>query len=104
MPCSYECLYSAYGDLCHLITSGSCLCVCLVVLTNLSDCILCCWLGAGLYEPTLKGEYEKWNGMTSIDDWGTPMARMINGTDGTLFGTGLMKNDTIYIFSDQAQR
>ena len=70
-----------------------CMCVCL--------CICLC---VGLSEPDLKGEYMQWNGLDSIDDWGTPTARMINGTDGTLFGTGLTPNDTIYTFSDDAKR
>ena len=51
-----------------------------------------------------RGEFALWNGRTSIDLWGTATARMINGTDATMFSTFLNKSDLIYIFTDEFLR
>ena len=45
-----------------------------------------------------------YDGQTSISDWGTPYAGMLNGTEALLFPPGVDKNDTIYAFVGELYR
>ena len=44
------------------------------------------------------GDYIMWKGNTIVEQWGTPWARMINGTDGTLFHPGVSSHENLTIF------
>lgn len=49
----------------------------------------------------MRETYVMWNGLTEIEQWNTPTARMINGSDASFFPANLQKNDTIYAFTDE---
>ena len=55
----------------------------------------------GKNDSKLRETYVMWNGLTEIEQWNTPTARMINGSDASFFPANLQKNDTIYAFTDE---
>jgi lysosome membrane protein 2 len=52
----------------------------------------------------LTARYLMYNGKTSINEWGTPFAAMINGTQGTLFHPGVDTSETLYVYVDELFR
>ena len=52
----------------------------------------------------LTASYIMWNGQTSISQWGSPYAGMLNGTEAFLFPPGVDENDTIYAFVGELYR
>lgn len=58
----------------------------------------------GKGNPANTARFIMWNKETSVANWGTPYAGMINGTEGTLFHPGVSRNDTLYVFVDQLFR
>ena len=45
-----------------------------------------------------------WNGLTSISGWGTPTARMINGTEAIIFHPGVERDDKLEVFVSELFR
>ena len=59
---------------------------------------------SGKNDSTLREMYYIWNGFTEISQWGSPTAKMINGSDATFFATSLSRNHNIEAFTDDFQR
>ena len=58
----------------------------------------------GVNDTRLVGQLLEWNNMTEIKGWGTPQARMINGTGGFLFHPGIARDENLTIFVDELYR
>ena len=52
----------------------------------------------------LTARYIMYNGKTSITNWGTPFASMINGTEAILFHPGVKKTDVLEGYVDELFR
>jgi hypothetical protein len=50
------------------------------------------------------GQYLEWKNQTEIEGWGTPEARMINGTGGFLFHPGVTREENLTVFVDELYR
>lgn len=57
----------------------------------------------GKHNESEVAQYVRWNNVTEIGGWGTPTARMINGTEGILFHPGV-KKDKVMVFIDEIYR
>lgn len=58
----------------------------------------------GVNDTRLVGQYVEWNNQTEIKGWGTPEARMINGTGGFLFHPGVTREENLTVFVDELYR
>ena len=58
----------------------------------------------GVNDTRLVGQYLEWNNQTKIEGWGTPEARMINGTGGFLFHPGVTREENLTVFVDELYR
>ena len=58
----------------------------------------------GINDTQLVGQYVEWNNQTEISGWGTPTARMINGTGGFLFHPGVTREENLTVFVDELYR
>eukprot|EP00996_Jenningsia_fusiforme_P000062 NODE_1028_length_1753_cov_49.293427_g836_i1.p1 GENE.NODE_1028_length_1753_cov_49.293427_g836_i1~~NODE_1028_length_1753_cov_49.293427_g836_i1.p1 ORF type:complete len:434 (+),score=59.41 NODE_1028_length_1753_cov_49.293427_g836_i1:284-1585(+) len=50
------------------------------------------------------GTYKQWNGMETLPYWSTDDANVIRGTDGSQFAPDVHRDDTLWIFVDDAGR
>ena len=60
------------------------------------------YTGKGYSRFTAK--YIMYNGKTSIDGWGSPYAKMINGTEALLFHPGVDRSEELEIYVDELFR
>ena len=58
----------------------------------------------GVNDTRLVGQYVEWKNQTEIAGWGTPEARMINGTGGFLFHPGVIRDENLTVFVDELYR
>ncbi len=58
----------------------------------------------GVNDTRLVGQYLEWYNQTEIEGWGTPQARMINGTGGFLFHPGVTREENLTVFVDELYR
>ena len=56
---------------------------------------------SGNNDSSLRDSFAVWNGLTEIEQWGTPSAQKIRGTDAAVFQPGLSQGDKIYAFTDE---
>lgn len=67
-------------------------------------CIIYRSITVGKNDSTIRSNYYIWNGVTDIAQWGSPTARMINGTDAIVFHTNISRTDMLTAFTDDFKR
>ena len=58
----------------------------------------------GKGNPSNTARFLMWNGITSVDGWGTPFAGMINGTEAIIFHPGVDRSDNLTLFVSELFR
>ncbi len=58
----------------------------------------------GIGDLSQVGQYIWWEGRPQISEWGTPAARMLNGTAGFLFHPGVSKKEQLDVFISEIFR
>ncbi|XP_072031671.1 scavenger receptor class B member 1-like [Amphiura filiformis] len=53
----------------------------------------------GVDNSSLLSTISEWNGTKTLSWWGDKQANMVNGTDGSMFHTGIQKEDLLQLFS-----